>query len=166
MKKSVSITLALLLCLSLQITAFATSDPTMETTIYYPLDAYYVVQIPAFINLQEETEIPITASAIVLNPGEKVCVRIDAGNFINGTLPLFRDGQLTGNPDISVDVLVGTSPEDLVRISETDNNLVATFDNGSLAPSEYGYLCLQVHRSADAALGEYYNTLCFQLNIE
>ena len=126
MKKFLSIALALIVALSLSVTAFAAeikpeTSPAGSTTITYSVAPMYTVTIPASVTLGNDAT--VSASGVKVAKGSQVVVKIsgtsEAGNAFkvktgegaelaytvkNGTKAIgVGDAILTVNPDSAID---------------------------------------------------------------
>lgn len=160
MKKVLSAILAIALILSLSCTAFAVNDTEGSTTVTYTVsDEGYIINIPAFIDLNESNCLEITASR--MNTNKYVWVMIDtARTAITGTTLCLDDG--TGK-SIFCDLTVGSANSNSgLYVLTTTEYKVASFSPNNLIPDNYGKLYFDV--LADIANpGVYSGTIYFTI---
>lgn len=158
MKKLLTIMLALVMVLSLSVTAFAaeidegSADPTGSTNVTFQVDPTYTVTIPATVTLVKDSETgnykqdaTITATDVRLEEGKVIVVTL-SGDF---TLT-------AGTTDLPYTVTVG---EDTTAVA--NGAVVATFVTSTEAQS------VTLHFAADnpTYAGSYSDTVTFTIAV-
>lgn len=166
MKKIVSLMLTLLvLCGTFTITAFADNETEQETTVSYTVESHYTVDIPAYINLNENSGIDITAYPFI-GSGKSLIVSIDTGRSLeNGFLYLCKDGDPErGRLAAQISVYDAADPSQPAPLG--DDGIVAVFEHGNGVPVRYGHVDFSVGIPTDAAFGSYIGVIYFCFSVE
>lgn len=159
MKKIVSLVLALTLCLSLGVTAFAAeitvnSAQSATTTVTYGLDSSYTVVIPESVVIDSESykgDTAVSASDVMLNYGEtlnvtvtEIDVLVDAADAAN-TLT-YKVGKTDGADDV------------------TNGTVVLSVESGNVEGGEQA-LYFELTQDVTKA-GNYSDTLTFTVSVD
>jgi len=93
-KRILTLLLAIvILCSMMPSAAFAAGATSGQTTVSYTVSANYIINIPASINLNENPNLEITASAMNMEWNQRVSVWIDGSKTYEngGNFYLYKD---------------------------------------------------------------------------
>ena len=150
-KRLIAMMLAVVLSICMSMSAFA-----QETQVGYMVTSNYEIVIPAYIDLNMENQLEISASFLSLMDGYHVDVTIAPESLNNGTLILTSSEGNTIGTEMQV-------VSDGSGVFLADDLRVASFDKNGL---EYGGK-LQIMPLADqyTYAGQYYATLVFETEL-
>lgn len=166
MKRALCLLLiAITLCTTLSVPAFAATPSGQETTVSYTVDTWYTVNIPESIDATSYPSVEITASSM-LESGKHLYVRVDSDrSLVDGDLLLYKDGDINASTLKCSLRICSSSATEYFSLEETSFT-VAVFECANAKAIEYGCIKFQTVLPANQEFGTYYGTLYFTFSVE
>lgn len=166
MKRALCLLLiAITLCTTLSVPAFAATPTGQETTVTYTVDTSYRVTIPETIDLATASFVEISAECL-LAADKHLYVRIDKDrSLIDGKLMLYKDGDANASTMQCRMSVKSIESGETFSLDDTDYT-VAVFETAQLKAIEYGQIVFSYGIAGTQELGTYYGTLYFTFSVE
>lgn len=169
--KLISILVAYLICTLIPLSAFAAPGQTESSMIVqYTVNSSYEVEIPASINLNEESGFQFTATKCNLPSGKLLYVTVDKNKtYTSGSMrfSLFQNKGTESEKEIACQLRVSPSREESsyesISGSPGSSQIVAVFRNGETNPMLRGYMRFHINPSSGHEAGTYEGQIYFNI---